>query len=91
METEIIKTEDPNIVIKRTIFESEINIETQKSIKDGLLNLLYELRQKVSQLESLKNVPVLLKDVVQKEINEIRSEIFTYENEVAKIDILLNI
>lgn len=91
METEIIKTENPNIVIKRTIFESEINIENQKSIKDGLLNLLSELRQKVSQLESVKNVPVLLKDVVSKEINEIKGEIFTYENEVAKIDNLLNI
>jgi hypothetical protein len=89
MLNEIIKTEDPNIVIERVTTESTINLENLKNNKEGLTTIVVELSAKKIALEALNNLPELAMDVVKKEIGKIAGELFTCNEELKKINNIL--
>lgn len=90
MATEIIRTDDPNIVIERTIIDNPIDVESIRPQIEGIETLLSELRIKQSSLKELKSLPKIAKEIVDKEIGNIAGEIFTYENELEKLNRILN-
>jgi len=67
METEIIKTDDPNIVIERTVVDTMIDLNFLEEERDGILLRIDEYSAKISALEEAE-IPELLKNLVQKEI-----------------------
>lgn len=88
-EKEIIKTDDPNIVIERTTTEREINVEDISNLKSSLLVDFSNNEEKISQLKSCK-VPVLVKDLIEKEILELSMRNDIILAEIEKFDLILN-
>lgn len=90
MEKEIIKTEYPNIIIERTITDTQLDIDILKNQKEGFENLFLELESKKAFLESQTDLPEIVKEVVDKEIANIIGDIFTYKSEVERLNRILN-
>jgi len=88
MTTEIIKTDDPNIVIERTVIEREINVA---NIREQIAGLEQEIELLTAKKEQLENadVPELLKDVVNTEITKILGEIYSNKQEIARLNNLI--
>lgn len=89
-EKEIIKTDDPNIVIERTFIDTKIDIESIPPQIEGLNNLISGLKEKRQSFQSLKGLPKIAKEVVDKEVGSITGEIFTYEQELQRLNNFLN-
>lgn len=87
--TEIIKTDNPNVVIEKVSTTREININGLSDYRDGLNTLVLDLQLKINKLKNYKNLPVSVKEIVDSEIAELYGEIYTHEQEVIRINKLL--
>jgi len=75
METEIIKTDDENIVIERTIIDKEINIGGINSQLASFENRINEIALEVQQLEQSKgSLPNFIVELIDEKIYSLLSE-----------------
>jgi len=86
-ETEIIKTDDPNIV--KEVLTREINITGLPIYREGMVETLTTLQSKVNKLKSYKNLPATVQEVVNREVAELQGEIFSCEQEIIRVDKIL--
>ena len=70
---EIIKTDDPNIVIERKTIDNAINLAELLREKEDLIGELAEIDLKISKLEQL-NAEGLIGELVQAKINELLND-----------------
>lgn len=89
METEIIKTDDPNVVIERTVTETEINIQGLTMYKESLISMITDLQAKSANLKACPNLPASVQEIVANEISEIEGNIFSYEQELIRVNAIL--
>ncbi len=88
-EIEIIKTDDENIVIVRTTLESEVNIDELNNKKSNLLDLISNLTSKINVLKGYENSEDI-KELVENEILDLTQRINFTNDEINKIDEILN-
>jgi hypothetical protein len=88
METEIIKTDDPNILIERTIIEKEIDVEWLNNLRLWYIEILDWYNRQLEAINS-KTIPAFLAEIVEKEKERIIWEKATYEVEIQRIDNIL--
>jgi len=75
METEIIKTEDPNIVIERTTINKEINLGNINSQVSNFNDKITLIDLEVEQLEQSKeSLPEFIIKIVDEKIYSLLSE-----------------
>lgn len=75
METEIIQTEDPNIVIERTTIDKEINIGDINIQISNLTEIINSIDLEVEQLQQSKEtLPDFIGKIVDEKINSLLSE-----------------
>lgn len=88
MTTEIIKTDDPNIVIERTVVEREINVA---NIREQIVGLEHEIELLTAKKEQLEktDIPEFLREIIDNEITQILGEIYSNEQEVARLNNLI--
>jgi len=72
MDTEIIKTEDSNIVIERTTIDKEININDLQNTIVAITEQLAMIDLKINQLK-LYSVPQEIEYIINREINELEA------------------
>lgn len=89
---QIIKTENPDIIIERSFIDKEISIdELNKQIYFNN-HIINELNGKLNDLKSTQINSVILKDIVEKEILELTHSIEYHQNLINQYnDILKNI
>lgn len=88
MTTEIIKTDDPNIVIERTVVDREINVA---NIREQIVGLEHEIELLTAKKEQLEktDIPEFLREIIDNEITQILGEIYSNEQEVARLNNLI--
>lgn len=68
METQIIKTEDADIIIERKIEDTEIDLRFLKNEKEGCLAEIQANNDTILLLKNTKELPDYLLSIVEKEI-----------------------
>lgn len=69
MNTEIIKTDNPNIVVERTIIDKEINIEELIKEKEQLESFILNTTNLIDNLrEQSKNLSIEIKQLIESDI-----------------------
>jgi hypothetical protein len=81
MEIEIIKTENPDVVIERRIQEKEINLNDLEIRK----NMVQDQISQMVELIIDENFPDEIKQIIEEKNNLIRAEKFQYEMELQNI------
>lgn len=82
MEIEIIKTDNPDVVIERRIQEKEINLNDLEIRK----NMVQDQISQMVELIIDKNFPDEIKQIIEEKNNLIRAERFQYEMELQNIE-----
>lgn len=90
METEIIKTDDSNIVIERTTIDVEINIEQLQIDKRHNEIIIDDIQLKIIELNTI-NTSGVLKVLLEKEIEEQNVNLIHHTNILNEINKILTI
>lgn len=88
MAIEIIKTEDPNIIIERTVTDREIHLGDVTSQISGLQSLNSVLLEKLESLQTY-SLPQEAQEIINAEIVRIEGEIFSNTQEIERLTLLL--
>lgn len=86
---QIIKTDNPDVVIERKIIDREINIQDLIQEKSELENNIIENISLLEQLKSI-NVPEILLEVYEIKKQECQQVIDIDNDRIKDIDLLLN-
>ncbi|MFZ4548833.1 MAG: hypothetical protein ACOYN4_15400 [Bacteroidales bacterium] len=89
METEIIKTSDPNVVIEAITTTREINLQSLLDAKKGYLLQIAEKQIKIAELQSLQ-LPPFAAEIIEKEIAAILGDVFSCQQQIGDIDTVLS-
>jgi hypothetical protein len=89
MATELIRTEDPNIVIERTITENVIDLERITIELEGMRLLYDDLLKRRHLLEDVESLPDYIKEIVLKERDILDADISLCQNKIAELKELL--
>ena len=90
METEIIKTDNPNILIERTVIDREINIGELQAEKLNIIALLPEIENRLLGLKALV-LPAAYQDIIISEILEVERILLFQTDRLAEINNLINL
>lgn len=72
MEPEIIKTDDPNIIIERTIIDKEINLD---DINFQIKSIIDQINNLNIKINIIKNTNIdNLKDILSKQLGDFEAE-----------------
>lgn len=75
MELEIIKTDNPNIVVERTTIDREINIEQIKIYKEHDIIIINELNTLIKELENKQTDDYIIKQLLDEKINRLNDDL----------------
>ena len=89
MDIEIILTNDSNIVIERTTIDKEINITQLQNQIESYNSLIIEEQNKIDELSNL-NLPAAVSSIIEKEISIYLGNIFSYTQQIIKLNEVLN-
>lgn len=90
MEKEIIQTDDPNIIIERTVIDREINVGEINAQVDSLRTSSDLINAEIERLEASKaSLPKFIVDIVDEKVRSLLSDLGTtnYQIELLTIDI----
>lgn len=73
-EKEIIKTDDPNILIERTTIEREVNIKENTLLISALTSNLEVINQKIDELSAITGMPEIVQTAIERQIAELNNE-----------------
>jgi hypothetical protein len=88
--TEIIKTEDPNIIIEKTTIEKEIDISHISESIAGYQEMIKGIQNNIDILNSYKGLPVEVLKIIEEKISLLEGEIFSYQEQINKLQNLIN-
>lgn len=86
MATEIIKTDDPNIVIERTVTENTVDLEKITGEIGEINKLIDVLLEKRLTLENIDGLPAFIKEIVLRERDVLDADISFYQNKIAELN-----
>lgn len=89
MATEIIKTEDSNVVIERTIIDREINVSELISEKESIETMINSFSDRIEKLNQTTISPEF-QYLIDEEINKLEIKINETYAGVALINLMLN-
>ncbi len=91
MEIEIIKTDNPDIVIEKTTIEREINIAWLREQIESFENFNTEIDNQIEQLEQSKQwLPDFILSIINEKINNLLSEKTTAEYQIELLNNEIN-
>ncbi len=80
-----LETDNPDVVIERTITNKEININGISLRIEALNALISDYNEKIKKLELL-SLPEIVKEIVDKEIGKMEGEKYSYEQEIIRLN-----
>lgn len=88
MATEIIKTEDSNIVIERTFIDTEVDISKNQEIVSAYADNLTVIYEKLEELRNYNGLPASVQEAINFQISQLENEARFFEQEIERLSIL---